>query len=434
MKISVFGLGYVGCVSLACLADFGHDLIGVDVNEKKVESINAGKATIIEKDIDEFIARNHKKGRISATTKPETAITNSDISFVAVGTPNQENGHLSMDYIYNTAREIGQALRHKESFHIVIIRSTVVPGTNETYAGIIEAESGKQRNSQFAVVSNPEFMREGSAVKDFLNPPYTIIGSESKKAISIVQQIYKEIEAPFFSVSIRSAEMIKYVNNTYHALKVAFANEIGNICQSYHVNSLEVMQLFTSDTVLNISEKYFAPGFAYGGSCLPKDLKGLNALARDANIPAPIIGAIENSNNLHIEKAIRSVLTLEKKAVGVLGLSFKIGTDDLRMSPTIELVERLLGKGITVSVFDHNVQLHRLTGSNKDYLENHLPHIANLLTKDSKELLRKSEVIVLTHNDDDYIRAINSKKDVILVDLVNVKDKIKTKKYIGLAW
>ena len=361
MKISIFGLGYVGCVGMGCLSSKGHEIIGVDINREKIEQINSGYPTIIENGIDELISTAHKKGLISATNDIDYAVKNSDISFITVGTPNTVNGHLNLESLFKVAGDIGTALKEKDSFYIIVIRSTVVPGTNEEVTRIIEAESGKKRLHDFAVVSNPEFLREGVAVKDYFNPELTVIGTESDRAYDVMVDLYNDLDCEISRPSIKTAEIIKYVNNSYHALKIVFANEIGSICKKLEIDSHELMGLFCKDTRLNISPVYFKPGFAYGGSCLPKDLKALNAIAHDNYLSVPVLSNIENSNSDLKKSVLDYILSKGIKKIGVLGLSFKKGTDDLRNSAAVEIVEGLLGKGCWVNIYDKYVHLAKLT-------------------------------------------------------------------------
>ena len=395
-NISIFGLGYVGCVSLGCLAKNGHKVIGVDVVQHKVDLINQGKPTIIEKDIDTIIAEEHRKGRVSATTDEVAAVSNTDISIICVGTPSTGNGHLNLDYIYNTARGIGQALREKEGFHVIAIRSTVLLGTNRKVGELIEETSGRKRNEAFAVVSNPEFLREGSAVKDYYNPPVTVLGSENEKALNIMAEIYSKVDAPIEKTDIKVAEIIKYVNNSFHALKITFANEVGNICKKLDIDSHKVMDLFCKDTHLNISPYYFKPGFAYGGSCLPKDLKALNTIAHDAYLNSPVLESIERSNQNQKRTAFELITSKGKRKIGILGLSFKKGTDDLRYSPIVEVTESLLGKGYDICIFDEKVNLSNITGTNKHYIETRIPHLSRLLRQDLDEVARHADLLVIS--------------------------------------
>lgn len=433
MNISIFGLGYVGCVGMGCLASQGHKIIGVDVSDKKVELINQGVPTIVEKDIDKLIMDGHKKGMVSATKDFVKAVHSSDISFICVGTPSSDNGHLDLTYIMKTAEQIGEALKEKTGFHVVVIRSTVFPGTNEKVGQIIADISGKEINKDFAIVSNPEFLREGTAVNDYLNPPLTVIGSSSDKAVDIMKHVYGWSSAPVEIVPIGVAEMIKYVNNSYHALKVVFANEIGSICKKLNIDSHEVMRIFCMDKQLNISPYYFRPGFAYGGSCLPKDLRGLQTLAHDLYLDTPVLNAISPSNSTLIERQTEAIEKFGKKKIGVLGLSFKAGTDDMRNSPIIHIIESLHGKGFEVKIFDKNVSLSRIIGKNKSVIEERLPHLSTMLIDNMEEVTDWADVLIIANKDSKFSEIV-TKPEQIIVDLVRVKELEKYNNYNGLWW
>ena len=435
MRISIFGLGYVGCVSLGCLAKNGHDVIGVDVSSFKVDLINKGKPTILEKDIDYIIKAGHESGRIAATTCADEAVNNTDLSIVCVGTPSSPQGHLNLSYIFKTAEQIGKALKEKDSFHTIVIRSTVLPGTNEKFGEIVEQQSGKKRGEYFSVVSNPEFLREGSAVKDYYHPSVTVIGGDNEQAINNVASIYDCIDAPIEKTSIKVAEVIKYVNNSYHALKITFANEVGNICKALDIDSHKVMELFCKDTHLNISTTYFKPGFAYGGSCLPKDLKGFLTLGHDHYISTPILGCIEGSNEHQKKMAFELVAKTGKRNICFIGLSFKEGTDDLRYSPSVDLAEMLIGKGYSITIFDENVRLSKLIGANKAFINEHLPHLSELITHDVEEAIKNNDVIIINHrnfNAKEYYQLLEEKHAVI--DLVRIKEIECLPNYEGLCW
>lgn len=433
MNISIFGLGYVGCVGIGCLASQGNKMIGVDVSDVKVDLINSGKPTIVEKDIEELIAKGYKDGKISATLDYKYAVKNSDISFICVGTPSAENGHLNLNYIYQTAKEIGVALKDKDAFHIVVIRSTVFPGTNAKISEIIENESGKHRNVDFAVVSNPEFLREGTAVNDYLNPPLTVLGSSCSKAIDVMKELYAPMNAPIEVVSIEVAEMIKYVNNSYHALKVVFANEVGQICKKLGIDSHEVMRIFCMDKQLNISPYYFKPGFAYGGSCLPKDLKGLKTLAHDLYLDTPVLASIDESNQNHIQFAIKQIESTGKKKIGVLGLSFKAGTDDMRNSPIVNIIEYLYGKGYEIKIYDKNVSISRLIGKNKSVIMEKLPHLNSLLCDKIEDVTEWAEMLVISTKEDAF-KQLKPKSNQPVLDLVRIKELENEDNYNGLCW
>jgi GDP-mannose 6-dehydrogenase len=433
MNISVFGLGYVGCVSLGCLAKNGHTVIGVDVQKSKVDLINKGMPTIIEAEIDQIVNDAFTVGKISATTDFRKAVLKSEVSFIAVGTPSTNEGHLNLGYIFKVAEEIGEALKSKSDFHVVVIRSTVLPGTNKQVSELIAEKSGKNHNVDFAVVSNPEFLREGSAVLDYYNPPVTVIGSNNQRAIELVSSLYDQIPAPVKIVSIEVAELIKYANNAWHALKITFANEVGNICKKLNIDSHELMDLFVMDKQLNLSPYYLKPGFAYGGSCLPKDLKGLKTIAHDHYLPSPILESIENSNSVQKKIAIQLIEKHGKKRVGILGFSFKEGTDDLRYSPIVEVAEYLLGKGYMLKIYDKNVTLSKLTGTNKDFIEKHIPHLSELITDDIEKVIHTSELLVITHKIPRVADLIQRYPEKIFIDLVRVTND-KPSNYEGICW
>jgi GDP-mannose 6-dehydrogenase len=435
MKISIFGLGYVGCVSLGCLAKNGHEIIGVDVSEFKVELINKGTATIQEKDIDNIIREGYQKGSISATTCAEEAVHNTDLSIICVGTPPTENGHLNLAYIYKTAEQIGRALRKKESFHTVVIRSTVMPGTNRRYGEIIEEYSGKDRGADFSVVSNPEFLREGSAVHDYYHPAITVIGGDNTYAMEQVASLYCNLNAPIEITDVKVAEIIKYINNSFHALKISFANEVGNICKALRIDPFKVMELFCKDTRLNISPAYLKPGFVYGGSCLPKDLKGLVTLGHDNYLDTPVLAMIHSSNELHRRKAFELIHNTGKKNICLVGLSFKEGTDDLRYSPFVELAETLIGKGYRVTIYDEYVCLSRLVGANKAYVNERLPHLAEHISNNLETAIAENEVVIINHRNFDaqhYQHLLKEKTAII--DLVRIHDLEELPNYEGICW
>lgn len=435
MNISIFGLGYVGCVSLGCLAQNGHQVVGVDVNKTKVNQINSGRATIVEKDIDAIIATQHLLGRIRATTDFREAIFNTDVSIIAVGTPSTAQGHLNLSYIMSVADDLGEVLREKDSFHVIALRSTVMPGTCEKIASMIEARTGKQRDVDFAVVSNPEFLREGTAVYDYYHPPLTLIGTGSERAGAIMRSIYEELPAEVIVTDIKTAEIMKYVNNTYHALKISFANEVGNICSSLGIDSHQVMDIFCKDTQLNISKYYFKPGFAYGGSCLPKDLKGLQTLAHDLYLQVPVINSIHRTNEIQMQRAIAVLMRHSHRNIGFLGIGFKAGTDDLRNSPAVELAETLLGKGFTLKIYDQNVHTSKLTGTNKEYIDQHIPHLSKLMVQDIRELVDWADVLVVSTKEAEFTYVLGEATGKVILDLVRIPAEIDaSNQYIGINW
>lgn len=435
MTISIFGLGYVGCVSLGCLSKMGYNVIGVDTNPIKVEQINNGLPTIVEKDIDTLIREAYLQKKIEATTDSARAILSTDVSIIAVGTPSSPTGHLNLDFIFRIADSFGECLQSKNTFHLIAIRSTVLPGTCDAVASIIEKKSGKKRVVDFEVVSNPEFLREGTAVNDYFNPPLTLIGSDNREAAVQFASLYKDLQAEVIISDLKTAEMMKYVNNTFHALKISFANEIGNICKSIGINPHTVMEIFCKDKNLNISPYYFKPGFAYGGSCLPKDLKGLQTLAHDLYLPTPLIDSINKTNDIQINRAVDMILKHYPKKLGFLGLSFKAGTDDLRNSPAVTVIETLIGKGFKITIYDKNVQLSRLTGTNKEFIESHIPHLAKLLVPDIKTLIDFSDVIIVNTKEQEYIDHLKECNGKTIIDLVYLGPEfLERPDYIGINW
>jgi GDP-mannose 6-dehydrogenase len=435
MNISIFGLGYVGCVSMGCLAQLGHDITGVDVNQNKIDLINRGKPTIIEKDIERLIQDGHKKNLLRATSNFSEAVLKTDVSIIAVGTPSSDTGHLNLSYIFRVAENIGKTLKDKTYFHVVVIRSTVLPGTCENVCDIIEQFSEKKRNKDFAVLSNPEFLREGTAVNDYYNPPYTLIGGEHKAACETIAELYKPLPGEIVITATRIAEVMKYLNNSFHALKISFANEVGNICKEINIDSHKVMEIFVKDTQLNLSPYYLKPGFAYGGSCLPKDLKALQTLAHDNYLSVPVLENIHKTNEQQISRAIKIIEKQKGKKIGFLGLSFKAGTDDLRNSPAVTLIESLIGKGFETLIYDKNILGSRLTGTNKDFIDHHIPHLSKLLVITSSELICKSDVIVVNTKEEEFVSLLQNENKKQIIDLVRInEDFIGRENYVGINW
>ena len=437
MKLSVFGLGYVGCVSAACFADDGNDVIGVDVNPTKVEIINSGKSPIVEEGINDLMAKVVESGRLQATTDSERAIRESDLSLVCVGTPSNQNGSLHLRHVEQVCREIGAVLKTKERRHVVVIRSTMLPGTIEnTVVPALEQTSGKKAVRDFGICINPEFLREGSSLKDFHAPPFTLIGADDDDTVAAVRSLYARINAPVYTTSLKTAEMVKYVCNCFHALKVSFANEIGNICKALQIDSHEVMHVFCQDTKLNLSPYYLKPGFAFGGSCLPKDLRAINYKAKELDVEVPVLSAILPSNRLQIERAVEMVVRSGRKRVGVLGFSFKAGTDDLRESPMVTLIETLIGKGFELAIYDRDVSLARLVGANKEYIEREIPHISRLMRDTIDDVLTDSEIIIIGNQAEEF-RSVTERlrQDQQLIDLVRIfGDRTSNENYEGICW
>ena len=437
MKISIFGLGYVGTVSAGCLANLGHEVVGVDPVQAKVDIINSGKSPIIEAEIGDIIAKNVGAGRLSASTSVEKAVRETDLSFICVGTPSQTNGNLDLRYIRRVCEEIGIILKQKTLRHIIVIRSTILPGTMRNIViPILEEYSGMTASTGFGICNNPEFLREGSAVKDFLNPPKTVIGEVDKQSGDILESIYGKIRAPLIRTSIENAEMVKYVDNCWHALKIGFANEIGNICKSLSIDAHQVMDIFCQDQKLNISPAYLKPGFAFGGSCLPKDLRALSYQAKIKDLQLPILDAILPSNEMQINRGIQLIMEKGHRRIGILGFSFKAGTDDLRESPLIEVIERLLGKGYEIRIYDKNVNLASLVGANRDYILNHIPHISRLMVNSIEEVLEHADTIVIGNKDPGFEDVPERLlKGQLLIDFVRISDSMKdNKKYDGICW
>ncbi|MCI0665979.1 MAG: UDP-glucose/GDP-mannose dehydrogenase family protein [Acidobacteria bacterium] len=435
MRLSIFGLGYVGCVSAACFAEQGRQVIGVDPNITKVEAINNGRSPIVEPGVENLISKAVRERKIGATTDVVAAIQESEVSLVCVGTPSNQNGSLDLSYMKRVCQEIGDALKSKRSYHIVAVRSTMLPGTiDETVIPALESHSGKRAGHDFGVAINPEFLREGTSIHDFNHPPFTLIGAESEDTAAPLGRLYAHLRAPVLTVGIREAEMVKYACNAFHALKVTFANEIGMICQSLGVDSHRVMDVFCRDTKLNLSSYYLKPGFAFGGSCLPKDLRALTHKAKEADLNVPLLNSILASNHLQIERAVDMVLRTGFKKVGVLGLSFKTKTDDLRESPIVTLVERLIGKGLKLSIYDREVELARLFGANKEFIENEIPHISSLMRKELSEVVEAAEVIIIGKRDEEF-RAIAEASNRLIIDLVRLIERREDRDhYRGICW
>jgi len=458
MNISVFGLGYVGSVTAVCLAKNGHFVIGIDIKQEKVEAINEGKSPVFEKGVDELISKVVADGNLKATISVKEAIKNTDISLICVGTPSNLDGSINLEHIKRVCSDIGGALKTENKFHVVVIRSTILPGTTEgVLIPILERESGKKVFKDFGVCVNPEFMREGHAIYDFYNPERIVIGATDKKPFfqkesftketlslvsnkksgDLVEEIYKGINAPVVRVDIKTAEMIKYVDNTFHGMKVAFANEIGTLCKKLGINGREVMKIFCMDRKLNLSSYYFTPGFAFGGSCIPKDLRAILHKAKELEVDSPLIESILDSNQRHIDRAAELIMKQNKKKIGIFGLTFKSGTGDTRESPAIPMITKLLEKGY-LKLFEkgYDIQIYE-PYINISEIEEMLPHIAPLVESSFEELVEKSEVLVVTKNEEIFKRIpALMNEDQILVDLAGVVNQqdVKKGKYIGICW
>ena len=437
LTVSIFGLGYVGIVSAACFARDGINVIGVDVNESKVDEINQGKAPIIESGLGELLKQGVTNNRIKATTDYKEAVENSDVSIISVGTPSRGDGALDLKYVYRVCEQIGEVLAEKESEHVVILRSTVFPGTTKECEQIIQDKAG---HDNFSIGFNPEFLREGSAIKDFDDPAYTIIGTDDDKTEEVVKRLYATVDAPIHTIAPEEAELIKYASNAWHATKINFANEIGRIAKDVDVNGRTVMDILVSDTKLNTSEAYMKPGFAYGGSCLPKDVRALDYYGKVNNLSLPLISSLSESNKAQLDFAYKYIASKDVKNIGMLGLAFKPGTDDLRESPAVELAERLIGKGYNLKIIDPAVYKSKLIGSNKEFIENKIPHLSKLMVNDSQELVDHAELLLVTHGAAEFREILDAnEQDKIIFDLTGIfKNGIPSDelngRYEGISW
>jgi GDP-mannose 6-dehydrogenase len=436
MKINIYGLGYVGSVSAACLAASGHDVLGIDVERAKVDGINRGVSTVVEPGLSELIGEGVASGKLRASTESDDG---ADVSIVCVGTPSNENGSLCLDYVARASAQIGEVLRRKAAYHVVCIRSTVLPGTIETLViPALELHSGKKAGRDFGVCMNPEFLREGSSIRDFHCPPFTIIGELDARSGDAVEAVYQGIPAPIVRTRLAVAEMVKYAGNAFHALKITFANEIGNLSKRLGLDGREVMEIFCRDKKLNVSDAYLQPGFAFGGSCLPKDLRALLHKAKELDLEPPVLRSILTSNTNQVEQAYRMIKKTGKKKIAMLGLSFKPGTDDLRESPIAELIEILIGKGHEVAIYDREVSLARLHGSNRAYIEHTIPHISRLMKTSLESALEGSEVVVVAKKSPEFEEklkgSLNGHCVVDLVSILSDTDEQKGHGYEGICW
>ncbi len=437
MKISIFGLGYVGTVSAGCLARDGHEVIGVDPLRVKVELINAGRSPVIEADIGDIIAAAVKAGRLRATEDQDQAISETELSFVCVGTPSQANGNLDISYVRRVSELLGQSLRNKQRRHTVVIRSTILPGTmHGIIIPVLEEYSGKKAGIDFGVCNNPEFLREGSAVMDYSFPPKIVIGELDRASGDLLVRLHADFDAPLIRTDLRTAEMVKYIDNSWHALKIGFANEMGNLCKSLSIDGHKAMEIFCQDKKLNISPAYLLPGFAFGGSCLPKDLRALAYKAKLHDLELPILSSILPSNELQVMRGLRLIMKNGHNRIGILGFSFKAGTDDLRESPMIEIIERLLGKGYDLRIYDRNVHVASLVGANRDFILNRIPHISKLMAESMDAVLAHAQTIVIGNNDPDFAQVPEQlHSDQYLVDFVRITERrSEDGNYDGICW
>ena len=436
MRISIFGMGYVGAVCTACLAQRGHQIIGVDVSKHKVELINAGKSPIVEPGLEELLTAGKNSGHIRATSDYMDAIQNSDITMVCVPTPSKANGDLSLEYIEAVCREIGFAMREKSSRHTVIIRSTVLPGTVKgTVLPILEDCAQMKAGVDFGLGVNPEFLRESTAIHDYDEPPMTVVGVLDDQTGHLMESLYSDLNAPFICKPIEVAEMIKYTCNVWHAVKVGFANEIGSIAKALKVDGREVMDVVCRDHKLNISSYYMKPGFAFGGSCLPKDVRALNYRASKLDVKTPLISAVMPSNEYQVNRAFQLVESLKKRRIGMLGLSFKAETDDLRESPLVELAEMLIGKGYDLSIYDRNVKFASVHGANREYINSKIPHVASLLVDEASEVLDHVDVLIVGNKDKSFQAMLESwPEDKFIIDLAGFMTHPSDSNKQGICW
>lgn len=436
MRISIFGLGYVGSVCAACFADQGHTVIGVDPNATKVDLVNSGKAPVVEAEVEEMCRKAIDQGLLKASGDAAAAIANTDLTFVCVATPSQANGNLDFKYLRKVCEEIGAALKAKDDFHVVVIRSTILPGT---IRGIViptlEEFSGKKVGVGFGVCNNPEFLREGTAVYDFRNPPKTVIGCSDDRSGDLVQSLYDGLPGPLIRCPVEVGEMVKYADNCWHAVKVAFANEIGNICKVNNIDSHAVMDIFCQDTKLNLSPYYMRPGFSFGGSCLPKDLRALTYSARAKDVAVPLLDSILPSNRAQTQRGVEMILQSGKRKVAILGFSFKAGTDDLRESPLVDVIEFLIGKGYELALYDKNVNMAKLTGANRDYILRVIPHISRLMVNDIEGALDWADVVVIGNGDPEFRKlASRLKPEQQVIDLIRIRELEGHGNYEGICW
>jgi GDP-mannose 6-dehydrogenase len=438
VKVSVFGLGYVGAVSCGCLPELGHAVVGVDNNPSKVKMINDGLSPVVEEGIDDLITAAVRAGQLRATDDVESAVMDSEVSLISVATPSRSNYMPDLTAVEEVVRAIGAVLRNKPGAHALVLRSTVPPGTTEDrLLPILQESAGRNVGDRLSLVFNPEFLREGSSVKDFRRPPQTVVGSLDEAGYAVMQRLYGSLPGPVVQTTCRIAESVKYLCNVFHALKIVFANETGSVLKASGVDAVEVMRIFCQDTHLNISAAYLRPGYAFGGSCLPKEVKGFLALARNAEVPVPMLGGLLDSNSAHIDRAFAMVAAHGRRRVALFGLAFKPGTDDLRDSPFVSLAERLIGRGFDITIFDPFVRISRLLGKNKEYIDREVPHLDRLLKQTAEQALEGAQTIVVGHADAATRKAIAqhaSGREII--DLAGYEElgQCGAASYDGICW
>lgn len=438
MKISIFGLGYVGAVSAGCLVRDGHEVVGCDIDQTKLDLMQKGQTPIIEEGMQDLIEGAAKSGRLFTTTVAKEAIDRTELSLICVGTPSKKGGGQDLTAVERLSEQIGEALKDKDGYHGIVVRSTVLPGTvKNTVIPTLEKHSGKKAGVDFGVCFQPEFLREGSSIKDYDNPPFTVVGTEDERPANMLRDVFGHLPCEFVVTNLESAEMLKMTCNTFHALKIVFANEVARVSQALNVDGLEVMKLVCMDTQLNISKAYMRPGFAFGGSCLPKDVRALTNLAKFNDVGVPMLDGLMPSNRVHLEHAIETVLGWKKRKVGMIGLSFKSGTDDLRESPLVNLAEAFIGKGLDLSIYDPEVNIARLVGANRRYIEESIPHISNLMRGSAQEVIEEAEILVVGLGDKDLMAAVHehTRPGQYLLDLVSIPDRDKLEcEYQGVCW
>jgi GDP-mannose 6-dehydrogenase len=435
MNVSVFGMGYVGCVTAACLAKAGHRVMGVEVNPEKLDALRSGSVPFVEPGLSDVVAREVACGRLQSTADAMVAVQQSSLSMICVGTPSLPSGELDPSALEHVCRQIGAALAAKRDFHLVVVRSTVLPSALERCRTLIETAGNVKHAEQFALAVNPEFLREGSAIDDFEHPPFTIVGADRRQDAESVAQVYSHLEAPVFLTDPKTAQLVKYASNLFHATKIVFANEIGRLCKGLGVDSQRMMEIFCADTKLNVSAAYLRPGFAYGGSCLPKDLLAITAFARTNHISLPLVEHLQVSNRQQIELGLQMILDSGKSSVGFLGFSFKPNTDDLRQSPHVALVEALVGKGKQVRIFDPNIHFSRLIGANRRFIDSAVPHVVQLLVDRLEDVLDTCDCLVIANRDPQYARVpAMVRPDQTVVDLVHIVDDAGPGEYRGISW
>jgi GDP-mannose 6-dehydrogenase len=422
MRIAIFGLGYVGSVSAACLASAGHRITGVDVDPLKLDLIRKGQSPVTEPGLDDLLATGVARGQITVTSDTAAAVRDSELALICVGTPSRRNGSLESTYLERVIEEIGAALRGQTSHYVIAVRSTLLPGVLVSHlVPLLERASGRTVGGDIGLCVNPEFLREGSAIKDFLAPPFTIVGESDSRAGDVLLGAYRHLDVPVHRLRPDEASMVKYASNAYHAVKVAFANEIGALSQHLDIDGREVMRVFCEDRDLNISKRYLMPGFGFGGSCLPKDLRALNYVAKDRDVSTPLLSSVLASNAAHIDRVVSAVLESGRRRVALLGLSFKSGSDDLRESPFVTLAEALIGKGLTLRVCDPDVALGRLIGRNRAYIDERLPHVAQLMEDDWEASAAAADIVVIAKRIADPSRIASAvRSHQLVIDLVGI--------------